>query len=244
MSLDSGAPAVTEAALPLAAVQVGDVLPRSLPAGADWALFVDLDGTLCPLQDDPSAVALDRAQRLALNMLRQRLDGALCVLSGRSAPDLKRLLHGIEIEHVGDHGYDRDAPLPDDLARCLAQACDRFATLAHDDEHVWLERKRASCALHYRRAPHHAERLIAAAREIVRASPGLRLLEGNRVLELCASDSSKGQALRRKMRRAPFAGRLPIAIGDDVTDEDAFVAATALGGFGVAGGPRPSLAAR
>jgi trehalose 6-phosphate phosphatase len=46
------------------------------------------------------------------------------------------------------------------------------------------------------------------------------------------------------MQQSNFSGRVPVAIGDDVTDEDAFVAAASLGGFGIAVGPRPSNAAR
>ncbi len=221
-----------------------DPLPWALPAAADWALFVDLDGTLCPFRDDPADVALDDAQRAVLSTLQRRLDGALCVLSGRGRDDLERLLQGLDVERIGDHGHDAEAAVPDGLQRDLEAACARLGEVAQQHPHVWVEHKRASCALHYRRAPHLADRLIDDARRIVAALPRVRLLEGADVLEVCAVGNDKGSALRRMMRQARFAGRRPVAIGDDVTDEDAFVAANALGGFAIAVGPRVSQAAR
>jgi hypothetical protein len=98
-------------------------LPRSLPAAGNWALFIDLDGTLCPFRDDPSKVELDEAQRAVLGVLQQRLDGAICVISGRTAEDLQRLLEGLEIERIGDHGHDRDARVPEGFPDALAQGC-------------------------------------------------------------------------------------------------------------------------
>jgi trehalose 6-phosphate phosphatase len=98
--------------------------------------------------------------------------------------------------------------------------------------------------LHYRATPHSAESLIRAARPLSDRWPELRLLEGQCVLELVPARASKGTVLRQLMLHPPFAGRVPVMAGDDVTDEDAFVAALALGGFGIAVGPRPSAAAR
>jgi trehalose 6-phosphate phosphatase len=98
--------------------------------------------------------------------------------------------------------------------------------------------------LHYRRAPECETQLIVALRLAVDTLSHLRLLEGHCVLEVTARASNKGAALHRMMEQPAFAGRLPVAVGDDATDEDAFVAAAALGGFGVAVGPRTSIAAR
>ena len=72
----------------------------------------------------------------------------------------------------------------------------------------------------------------------------LRLLDGHRVFEFTTRDRNKGSALAARLQQPEFAGRKPIAVGDDVTDEDAFVVANDLGGFGVAVGARPSAAAR
>lgn len=213
-----------------------------MPAVPGWALFLDLDGTLCGYELDPTDVALDAAQREVLRILALRTGGALCVLSGRTSADLDRLLDGLPIERRGDHGHDA-APLPDATARALHEAAVGMRALAAAHEGTWLERKPAACALHYRAAPSSAERLTQEVRRLAEQWPQLRLLEGRCVLELLPTDAGKGRALRALMARPPFAGRVPVAAGDDVTDEDAFIAARALGGFGVAVGPRPSAAA-
>lgn len=221
-------------------------LASHLPDAPGWALFVDLDGTLCEYRDDPQAVRLDEAQCALLQRLSRRVGGALCVLSGRTASDLDRALHGCEVLRCGDHGHSGDAGLPEAAARDLEQAEPALRALAaaFEAHGVWVERKPAACALHYRRSPELADRLTAAVRELSANLAALRLLEGQCVFELVACGDSKGRALRRLMQRPPFAGRVPVALGDDVTDEDAFVAAAALGGFGIGVGPRPSVAAR
>ena len=218
--------------------------PGTLSNDPPWALFLDLDGTLCAFQDDPARVALSPAQARLIELLDRRLDGALCVLSGRGAEDLDRALQPLRITRVGDHGHDVRMGLSPDIAAQLDDARAGFEALSSLDPSLSVEHKQASCALHYRRAPHLAPRLIESAREIARELMDLRLLEGNRVLEVGPAQSDKGRALRRLMREPTFRGRRPIAVGDDVTDEDAFVAAAALGGFGIAVGARPSRAAR
>jgi trehalose 6-phosphate phosphatase len=218
--------------------------PRHWRANAPWALFLDLDGTLCEFVDDPFAVTLSVAQKRLLHDLHARLQGALCVLSGRGANDLARVLGDVPVLRVGDHGRDSETALAPAVLRQLDAAEMVMRKLACDRTGVWVERKPASCALHYRQAPQCETQLIVAVRLAVDAMPGLRLLEGHRVLEVTSPAGNKGAALRRVMQSAPFADRCPVAVGDDVTDEDAFIAAAALGGFGVAVGARPSVAAR
>lgn len=218
--------------------------PHALPDGRGWALFVDLDGTLCPFVDDPATVELTAEQQETLMVLAARLDGALCVLSGRRSDDLDRILEGLDLVRIGDHGRARDERPSPALLTQLQEVEQSMQRLADAHAGTWVERKDTSCALHYRRAPRLAESLTGSLRATVAGLRHLRLLEGNCVLEATSARSNKGHALRRVMLRAPFAGRVPIALGDDVTDEDAFLAAQSLGGFGIAVGPRPSAAAR
>jgi trehalose 6-phosphate phosphatase len=221
----------------------GGAPPASLPAEPGWALFLDLDGTLCGYELDPDQVELDAAQREVLGLLSRRTGGAVCILSGRSSGDLQQRLDGLPIVWRGDHGHDGET-LTDAVAQALGAAAHELAELAARHPGAWLERKPAACALHYRATPHSAESLIRALRPLADRWPELRLLEGQCVLELLPARASKGAALRQLMARPPFAGRVPVVAGDDVTDEDAFVAALGLGGFGIAVGPRPSVAAR
>src|SRR5690606_11999196 len=103
-----------------------------------------------------------------------------------------------------------------------------------------VEDKGAALALHYRLAPAAgpAARQLAAT---VAEREGLALQPGDCVIELRTPGADKGSALRAFMAEPPFAGRTPVMVGDDLTDEHAFAAAEALGGFGVLVGlPRPT----
>lgn len=218
--------------------------PSTLPESTAWALFLDLDGTLCGYCDDPDDVALTPRLRGLLSRLAQRLQGAVCILSGRSAADLERLLAGLPLPRVAEHGgagaAARDAGYRAQLD--AVEAALRTIAAAHPG--TWVERKPSSCVLHYRAAADRAERLEQMVPPLLPAHSELRLLRGLFVYEFAARGSDKGTALTAQMRQAPFAGRIPVAVGDDVTDEDAFAAAAALQGFGIAVGPRVSAAAR
>jgi trehalose 6-phosphate phosphatase len=218
--------------------------PSALPANADWALFLDLDGTLCGYRDDPDDVALTPRLRGLLGLLAARLQGAVCILSGRSAADLDRLLEGLPLPRVAEHGGAGSA-VQDEGYRAQLDAIEtalRGVAAAHPG--TWVERKPSSCVLHYRAAADHAECLDRVVPPLLPAHSPLRLLRGLFVYEFAARGSDKGTALMKQMQRAPFAGRVPVAVGDDVTDEDAFAAAAALRGFGIAVGARVSAAAQ
>jgi trehalose 6-phosphate phosphatase len=106
---------------------------------------------------------------------------------------------------------------------------------------VRLELKGPVAALHYRAAP-DAEAACLAAAEAA-ASAGLVCQRGKMVVEVKPAAAHKGQALRRLAALPPFAGRRPVMLGDDATDEDAIAAAQELGGIGVKVGDGPTAAA-
>jgi trehalose 6-phosphate phosphatase len=215
-----------------------------LPPNAGWALFLDLDGTLCGYRDDPDDVALTPRLRGLLDRLAQRLQGAVCILSGRSAADLDRLLAGLPLARIAEHGGAGTALRNADYRAQLDAVEAALRTIAAANPGAWVERKPSSCVLHYRAAADRAECLDRVVSPLLPAHPELRLLRGLFVYEFAARGSDKGTALTAQMQCAPFAGRVPVAVGDDVTDEDAFAAAAALQGFGIAVGPRISATAR
>src|SRR5690606_28281496 len=105
-----------------------------------------------------------------------------------------------------------------------------------------IEDKGAALALHYRRAPEHAEAVRRIAAELAERH-GLSLIEGKMVVELKHGQRTKGDAVAAFMADPPFAGRIPVAVGDDVTDEDAFAAVEQLGGVAIlVGAPRATAA--
>lgn len=207
-------------------------------------MFLDLDGTLCDYRDDPADVALTPALRATLSLLATRLDGAVCILSGRSAADLDHILGTLKLPRIAEHGGAGAADHDRAYQVQLLAAEILLAEIAAMNPGTWVERKPSSCVLHYRQVPERAECLRATLLRLLPKFERLRLLDGVLVFEFAARDRDKGTALMGQMQLPPFAARVPVVVGDDVTDEDAFVAAIELGGFGVGVGARQSLAAK
>ncbi len=218
-----------------------------LPDAADrWALYLDFDGTLCPLADHPDQVQVSDELRRLLARLHQSLDGALCILSGRPVRQLRALLPGLDdVALVGCHGAEGfDAvPAPDEASQ-LAEIRRAVGRGCAGRPGAWIEDKPSGFAIHYRRAPALAPRLRQLVARELAGADRLRAIEGACVIEVLPARHSKGAALRTlagSPRRGP---RRPVAVGDDVTDEDAFAAAAELSGFGVCVGSRRPTRAR
>jgi trehalose 6-phosphate phosphatase len=215
-----------------------------------WALFVDVDGTLVGYEPHPDAVRIEPHARATILTLRERLGGALAVISGRRLDDIDRLFAPLVLPAAGLHGLERrdpdgkhcafvPAPLVADMVR--RQAEDAVAALCG----VWLEDKGSCFALHYRSAPHLADEIQEIAAEIAAASNGDYVVQaGECVAELKPAGADKGTALFALLSTEPFSGRRPIMLGDDLTDEAAFRMACNHGGFGVVVGSRRPTHAR
>lgn len=224
--------------------QPAPMLPLApLPAdNADWALFLDVDGTLLDFNDDPRAVSVNPALSTLLHSLHGALDGALALVSGRDLDDLDRLfdrpqwaaagLHGLQLRRA-DGGFRRLTVTPEQQAAMHRET----AALAARFEGVQLEDKRLAVALHCRRAPHQFEPLRRAAMELIAKVPGYELQPGNLVIEFKPVGMDKGKAVSELLGSAPFAGRLPVYLGDDFTDEHAFESIRKKHGIGVLVGP-------
>jgi len=214
-----------------------------------WALFLDVDGCLLEFVDDPAAVFVPPSLRAVLQSLHERLDGALALVSGRGVSDLDRLfaappwalagLHGYELRH-GD-GRQRELTVdPVDQARMRAAV----QALAARLDGVQLEDKQHAMALHCRRAPQHLPALREAAEAVAARLPGYELQPGNLVMEFKPAGMDKGSAVAELLQQPPFAGRLPVYLGDDLTDEHAFATVNGAGGISVRVGWREPSHAR
>lgn len=213
-------------------------LGRRVEVAPDWALFLDVDGTLLPIAETPDAVAVSARLRAALRRLAPALGGAVALISGRPIAGLDRLFDPLRLPVAGLHGLERrDAA---NTLHTVASAAgvdklrDPLRAFAAAHPGVLLEDKGAALALHYRRAP----AVAAAARQLVRDLAGamhgkLRVLDGKMVLEITSPLVDKGMAISAFMDEAPFAGRRPVFIGDDVTDEDGFEVVNDLGGYSI-----------
>jgi trehalose 6-phosphate phosphatase len=221
-------------------------LPRP---GQRWALFLDVDGCLLEFADDPAAVVVSSALRGLLQALHERLGGALALVSGRGVADLDRLfgtppwamagLHGYELRHADGRRRERDVD-PADQARMRAAVLALAARL----EGVQLEDKHHAMALHCRRAPEQLPALRDAAWAAAAGLAGYELQPGNLVMEFKPAGVDKGRAVEELMRHPPFAGRTPVYLGDDLTDEHAFAAVNRAGGISVRVGRREPSQAR
>lgn len=200
------------------------------------ALLLDVDGTLIDIGPAPFDVDVPDTLKESLRRLQDLTGGALALVSGRPIRDLDILFKPLTLTAVGGHGAEmrlagseaaaRVADLPKALRERLIAAVDPRLGLEYED-------KGYSVALHYRRAPEHERRLHAHVAESRDAFPGeeTEVLPGKMMIEVKRPGIDKGAGILALMRHQPFAGRIPVFIGDDVTDEAAFAAMPGLGGL-------------
>ncbi|MBV9509355.1 MAG: trehalose-phosphatase [Caulobacteraceae bacterium] len=210
------------------------------------ALFLDLDGTLFPIAPTPQDVEPDARRTELLRRLSIRLEGRLAVISGRTIADVDRILDGAAAAVAGVHGLERrwpdgrtERPPPDPT---LADAQDELTALVARYPGLLIEDKGLALGVHYRGRPEAAHDVEDTARRIA-ARTGLVIQAGDMVVELRGLGARKGDALNAYMHTTPFLGAVPYFIGDDLTDEDGFSAARALGGEGILVGPHRATAA-
>jgi trehalose 6-phosphate phosphatase len=221
--------------------------PPRLPMSA--GLFLDFDGTLAPLASRPQDVAVAAWVVPTLKALSDGLQGALAIASGRPLAAIDAYLHPLVLAGAGCHGVEqRNAEGRVQLheAEPPAGVVSRACQLAARHDGLLVERKPSGLALHFRSKPALGpmcrEQLAQALAEAPGAADEWELLDGHCVCELKQRSVSKGGAVRAFLNEAPFAGRLPVFVGDDVTDEDGIRAVQAAGGFGVRVGPGRSEA--
>ncbi len=213
----------------------------------DIALFLDFDGTLVEIAPSPADVRLDRRVPAALDALRGHLSGALALVSGRPISFLDDVLTPYRFDTAALHGA--DVRLGGEvLTQAHASAEMRLAVrdlvrFANSHVGIIVEDKHISVALHWRLAPHVHDEALDLMRSIAeRIGPLVRLQAGKAVAELVPASASKGTAIAQLMQAAPYAGRVPVFIGDDVTDEHGFEAVNALGGLSIRIGDGETLA--
>lgn len=209
---------------------------------ATHAFFLDVDGTLIDIAPRPDAVVVPNGLPDTLSALAARAEGALALVSGRSLASLDDLFGAGRFAAAGVHGADirLSAGRPSERAPGLDEALRRdLSTTAAEFDGVLAEDKENAVAIHYRARPEIAPVLKRALVEVIGRRQGIEIMPGHCVFEVRRQGIDKGAAVGRFMASAPFAGRRPVFIGDDVTDEAGFRAVNSAGGIAVAvGTPR------
>ncbi|WAT14192.1 trehalose-phosphatase [Xanthomonas fragariae] len=213
------------------------------------ALFLDVDGTLIDFADSPEAVRLLPEVRKAIGRLSDRLNGAVALVSGRALSQLDAVFAPLLLPAAGLHGHELRSDIaarvamPQDTSERLHGLHRRAAELTHQHPGVLVEDKGVSVALHWRAQPHAGPDVLAFAQQEIAQLSGYRLQPGDHVVEFVPEGSNKGVAVEQLMQHGAFAGRTPVFVGDDLTDEFGFEAANRLGGWSVLVGNRAQTSA-
>jgi len=199
------------------------------------ALLFDVDGTLIDIGPSPFEVDVPEALRAALARLLELTDGALALVSGRPIRDLDTLFAPLKLPAIGGHGAEtrlHSGEVPDRVADLPASLREYLVSAVTPDPRLAYEDKGYSVALHFRKAPEHEAHLRAHVDKGLAIYPKeeIEVLPGKAMLEVKRPGVTKGVAVRALMTRAPFGGRKPVFIGDDVTDESVFAVMPELGG--------------
>ena len=211
---------------------------NDLPPYRRAALLLDLDGTLLDFAPTPDAVIVPEGLTETLVTIREQLSGALAVVTGRSISSIDTLLGDVPHAVAGEHGgairpgpgaaIERpDLPSPPESWQVIGLELEA----AHPG--VMFEQKPRGFGLHFRMAPEAGPIIHHALATLVAGSEDFFLMPAHMLWEIRPRGVDKGDAVRRLMMGSPFLGRLPVFIGDDVTDEDGMRVARSMGGAGL-----------
>lgn len=216
-----------------------------------FALFLDFDGTLVDIAPRPDAVRVTPGLVESLERLRERLGGALAIVTGRPIAVIDDFLAPARFDVAGLHGVERRFAGETSGGRAedhpkLRAGIERLNVELEGLEGVLIEDKGASVATHWRLAgPADAEKAERIVKDLA-ASLGAayRLQLGKAVGEIVPAEATKGHAIRALSEQPPYAGRRAVFLGDDRTDELAFATVNEDGGVSVRVGEGDTIAPR
>lgn len=214
----------------------------------EYCLFLDFDGTLVDIAARPELVRFDTTTLTLISLLRQRLDNAIAIVTGREISDIDQFFAPLVLPVAGVHGQTRRSAfgrieMGEIDHQAIAEVTSRLGLFVAREPGLLIEPKAGAVAVHYRARPDLEARCHAEASSAVAMHPDLQVVRGTMVVEVKSRAFSKGTAVRAFMREAPFAGRRPVFAGDDLTDEDGFMAVNAFDGISIKIGPGATTAA-
>lgn len=193
----------------------------------DVALFLDFDGTLVDFAPTPEGVYVSDELRQVLAGLALQLNGALALVSGRGLESLAGLVD-LPLTMAGSHGAEwrfGDGPVMQRELESSQFISIRAKLLSFAEEQgLIVEDKGHAAAIHYRGKEHLRDLVDSYIEDelMLAECTDIRVIKGNCVREIQPVGVDKGVAIAHFMSTYPFAGRRPVYIGDDTTDEDGF----------------------
>jgi trehalose 6-phosphate phosphatase len=205
---------------------------RARLAGRRPVVFLDYDGSLTPIVEDPRDAVLGDDMRAALLRLAER--ATVAIVSGRDLEDVRGLVADDSLYYAGSHGFDLAGPdgwrevveKGREFLPALEEAAEALAVAIKDVKGARVERKRFSIAVHFRQvADEEVDCLTTSIDEVMKNHARLRASAGKKVIDIKPrTDWHKGRAVQCLLGVLAPERRsiLPIYAGDDTTDEDAF----------------------
>jgi trehalose 6-phosphate phosphatase len=211
---------------------------ETLPPTDRLAWLLDLDGTLIDIAPAPDQVVVPDGLAQSLRRLRTVSGDAVAIVTGRPIAQVDALLGDAPYAVAGEHGTSiRHRPGAPAERQSLPEVPSGWVGAAHGlvaaHRGAVFEPKAHGFVLHYRAIPEAGAALREGLEMLLAGYDGFRLLAAKMAWEIRPAGTDKGVAVAALMQHSPFAGRLPVFIGDDVTDEDGMREAVALGGFGL-----------
>jgi trehalose 6-phosphate phosphatase len=211
------------------AIATGAEAPPLFPDLRQWAILLDVDGTIVDLAPTPADIHVPESLRETLRRLREKSSGAIALVSGRTLRDLDQIFAPLRLAVIGGHGAEfrlatDSTPRRSDMVPLDPLLTQALTAIAQSNYGILAEDKGYSVALHYRLVPQHEAYVREAVSALCAqfAAHELEMLDGTYVIEVKHRGFSKGTAVRALMSHPPFKGRRPIFIGDDITDRAAF----------------------
>ena len=214
-----------------------------------WALFLDVDGTLVEITDTPHNTRVAPGTLLLLLRLATLLDSALALVSGRPIRDVDRMFAPHQFATAGVHGLEyrnRTGLITlDESSARLNSARTAIRDFVRSSPGVIVEDKGVALTVHYRLAPDVEPAIRRLMTELAgELGDEFHVQEGKMLLELKPTHRDKGHAVASFMAESPFLHRVPVYVGDDVTDEDGFATVNGLGGLSIRVGSGTNSKAR
>jgi trehalose 6-phosphate phosphatase len=205
-----------------------DQVTKKIHAAIKIWIFLDFDGTLVRYYDRPEDVKLSGECRQILARLARHRRVHVAIVSGRRNAALRKYVRVPRMKLLGLFGWEKSGrlPLPRKTRRALRRLRSILGTLPASFPGIHVENKGISYAVHFRGASPEAQRGVRAWIRVLlkRIRTNFRVIQSNHACEIVPLQvQGKGVAMREFVRdlRTPF---LPVYVGDDLTDEPAFVA--------------------